>query len=466
MTRSMLVCSGCGYELPKLRDMPLGFRCARAEGEATIDHVLARRLGDARQLQPNSGETNPFLRFRHFDHVYFAAQHAGLSDQQYMEIVQRLDEAIASVDGHGFRMTPYGKAESLGCAMGFSGQGGIWIKNETGNVSGSHKGRHLFSALVHLEVVRELALTDVSAELVIASCGNAALAAAVLARAAQRTLRVFVPEDADAAVLSKIRSLGAQIEVCPREPGVLGDPTYRRFREAIRSGGIPFSCQGPDQALAIQGGKTIAWEMIHSDEPAPERVFVQVGGGALASAVFSTFEEAVALSKIESLPRLHAVQTKGCFPLARAYTRLSSDIERRYSLQLPEDKDARAAFLRDVLGSAGIEDVVRYAARNRAQFMQPWEETPHSIAHGILDDETYDWLAIVRAMLLSAGYPIIVEDGDIQHALDVGRRETGIDVCATGAASLAGAYVLARGRPSVLGERVTVLFTGRRRDSN
>lgn len=466
MKRSTLVCRGCGFELPKLRDEPLVFRCARAESEPTVDHVLARRLDHTERFSPDSTEKNPFLRFRGLDHVYLGAREAGLSDQQFVDIVRRLDDAVASVDGHGFFLTPYGKNESLGNALGFSGQGGLWIKNETGNVSGSHKGRHLFSVLVHLEVVRELGLSDVSAELAIASCGNAALAAAVLAKAAQRHLRVFVPDDADANVVTNMRVLGAQVETCSRERGAIGDPTYHRFREAILAGSIPFSCQGPDQALAIQGGKTIAWEMIYSDEPRPERLFVQVGGGALASAVFSAFEEAAACSTIDALPRFHAVQTRGCFPLVRAYMRVMRDIERRHSLQLPEDDEDRATLLRDRLGANGIDEVVQYAARNRAQFMEPWEETPHSIAHGILDDETYDWLAIVRGMLLSAGYPIIVDDDDIRAALEVARRETGIDVCATGAASLAGLCVLARARPWVLRERAAVLFTGRRRDGN
>ncbi len=31
--------------------------------------------------------------------------------------------------------------------------------------------------------------------------------------------------------------------------------------------------------------------------------------------------------------------------------------------------------------------------------MWPWETEPHSVAHGILDDETYDWLAVVEGML-------------------------------------------------------------------
>jgi hypothetical protein len=33
--------------------------------------------------------------------------------------------------------------------------------------------------------------------------------------------------------------------------------------------------------------------------------------------------------------------------------------------------------------------------------MWPWNEEPRSIAHGIRDDETYDWFTIVTGMLAS-----------------------------------------------------------------
>ena len=49
-----------------------------------------------------------------------------------------------------------------------------------------------------------------------------------------------------------------------------------------------------------------------------------------------------------------------------------------------------------------------YAAHHRSEFMWPWEHEPHSIAHGILDDETYDWLAVVEGMLATGGGPLVV----------------------------------------------------------
>ncbi len=60
-----------------------------------------------------------------------------------------------------------------------------------------------------------------------------------------------------------------------------------RFREAVAAGAIPFTVQGPENALALDGGRTIGWEI--GDQLAAlgmhqlDRMFVQVGGGAFAA---------------------------------------------------------------------------------------------------------------------------------------------------------------------------------------
>jgi threonine synthase len=59
-----------------------------------------------------------------------------------------------------------------------------------------------------------------------ASCGNAALAASVVARAQDRRLRVFIPTDAPPSVVERLTQLGAATVVCPRLPGEHGDPCY------------------------------------------------------------------------------------------------------------------------------------------------------------------------------------------------------------------------------------------------
>ena len=98
-----------------------------------------------------------------------------MSDEDHVHLVQQLDKAVAAVDGHGFAQTPLSISDALSEALGCS----VWVKDETGNVSGSHKARHLMGLMIHLLVAEQTGLASTEdRELAIASCGNAALAAA------------------------------------------------------------------------------------------------------------------------------------------------------------------------------------------------------------------------------------------------------------------------------------------------
>ena len=217
---SRLVCAGCGAEPDPHAPDP--FRCPEERAGDDIDHVLRRVLDlSAVRFPLRDPEPNPFLRFRAFLYAYHVAIAGGLTDGEFCSIVRRLDRRVAAVDGHGFRATPFGRDARLSEQLGFSPHGGVWVKDETGNVSGSHKARHLFGVLLFLEIAERLGLSGPSRrpDLAIASCGNAALAAAVVAAAGERTLRVFVPVDAEPAVLARLEELGAIVTACPRDAG-------------------------------------------------------------------------------------------------------------------------------------------------------------------------------------------------------------------------------------------------------
>ncbi|MGH2452805.1 MAG: pyridoxal-phosphate dependent enzyme [bacterium] len=439
---SSIVCAGCGWSPPP--EEPYPFRCANAARDDDTDHVLTVVLDHARLLFPRGTESNPFLRFRTLLHSYHLARAGGLGDAEYVALVERLDRAVAQVDGGGFTVTPLGRQQALSDRLGFAAPGGIWVKDETGNVSGSHKGRHLMGLLIHLEVVERLRLVrgdGAAPDLAIASCGNAALAAAVVARAAERPLRVFIPTTADPVVVARLERLGALLTVAPRADGVPGDPTFHRLREAVRDGALPFTCQGNYNGLTIEGGKTLGYEMIGQmaeEGDRMDRLFIQVGGGALASAVTQAFADGVRLGALAALPRMHPVQTEGAFPLKRAYDRLI----------------ARAG------ASGSPQDTLRYAATHRSEFMWPWESEPRSVAGGILDDETYDWMAVAHGMLDAGGSPIVVSEETLIEANRLARELTGIPADPTGSAGLAGLIQLRRAGGLDAHERMAVLFTG------
>ncbi len=391
-----------------------------------------------------------------------------MADEDYVDLVRTLDKEVAGVDGAGFEVTLFDRVQTLSERLGFTPAGGVWVKDETGGVSGSHKARHLMGLLVHLAVVERLGLTPEgdSPDLAIASCGNAALAAAVVARAGGRTLQVFVPTWGDPLVIAKLEELGARVNVVPREEGVAGDPTYLALKQAIAAGALPFTCQGNENGLVIEGGFTIGYEIASqlSDAGATvDRLFVQVGGGALASAVIQGMREAVALGAMDRLPPLHTIQTEGGYPLQRAYDRLVERIGGALGLDKVSRQD-RAARIAGGFTSPQVREALEYAATHRSEFMWPWEGQPTSIAHGILDDETYDWLAVINGLLETGGYPVTVSEETLIEANDLAHSTTGIDVDHTGSAGLAGLVELSRDGLVDGEENVAVLFTGIRRE--
>jgi len=443
-----LVCTGCGGRLAD--DAALALACPAARPGDDIDHVLVRVLDPAGgPFSEDADSPNPYVRWRRRFHAYHRARAAGWSDADYVALVERLDAAVARADhradGRGFRITPFARSAPLSDTLGFSPAGGVWVKDETGNVSGSHKARHLFGTLLELAV--EDARRDAAgfpsegrepAPLAIASCGNAALAAAVVARAAGRQLDVFIPPDADPVVVERLRALGAACAVCEREPGASGDPTYHALLRAIDAGAIPFTCQGNLNGLAIEGGETLGWELAAAvgtpgGPTRLDRVVVQVGGGALLSSVLAGLTYGGVAP-----PRIHALQPAAVHPLARACERVR----------------ARVA------AGETTDDVLADATRHRSAYMWPWEQEPHSVAHGIVDDETYDWRACVGGMLASGGGPLIASEATLEEANALARATTGIDVDHTGSSGLAGLLGLVRIRAIHPDENVAVLFTG------
>ena len=206
--------------------------------------------------------------------------------------IGELDEAVAAVEGHGFEPTPFAPAPGAGPRRPVSATPSC----------GSRTRRATCRARTRLGTcsawpwptgweIPASGSRDV-APYAIASCGNAALAAAVVARAVGRPIDVFVPTWANEAVVDRITELGGRVVRCERRPGVPGDPAHHAMLAAIEAGAVPFSCQGTETPATIDGGRTLAWEMVDAliehDGGAParlDRLFVQVGGGALATAV-------------------------------------------------------------------------------------------------------------------------------------------------------------------------------------
>lgn len=356
-------------------------------------------------------ELNPFLRYRDRLDSYEPVRSGAMSDDQWVDIVQSLDAAVSGVEGHGFEETPVVEASALAAAIGVDVD--LWIKAEPHNVGGSHKARHLMGVAIAMLVDEALGAPKAE-RLAIASCGNAAMGAGVIAAAMQRPLDVFVPTWADATVVSRLTELGSTVNHSERRDGEAGDPAYLRFREAVESGARAFSVQGTDTPTTFDGGRTLGWEL--ADQlPDIDSLYIQVGGGALATSVSMAIPNA----------RLHPVQAEGCAPLRRAWDLLA-----------PEFDFAAAAADPD-------------------SYMWAWDD-PQSYATGILDDITYDWHPLLQATIASGGQPIVAPEALVVQAHALAHEHTDIPVCSTGAAGLAGLMTA----PPAASERVVLFFTG------
>jgi threonine dehydratase len=339
-------------------------------------------------------------------------------------LVGELDQAVRRVDGVGFVTTPFARSDVLSNELGFGADGGVWIKDETGGVGGSQKARHLVTIMLHLRALELLGELPERPPLAIASCGNAALAAATLARAAEWSIDVYVPTWMSDGFGGRLDALGANVRRCERRSDdPAGDPAMLRFREAVERGAVPFTVQGPENALCLDGGRTIGWE-IAEQIVAPDgsgtldAMFVQVGGGAFATCL------GAGLVEMGQHPPLMAVQAAGCAPLDRAWH----------------------------LGATAADDW--------AAVMTPWTD-PASLADGILDDETYDWIGVVEALRATGGETVVASERNIGRAHELAHR-AGFDSSPTGSAGLAGLLQAVDGGMPVAGgdRRVGVVISG------
>ncbi len=396
-----LRCPVCGTTVDI--STPFAWRCPRA---TTHDphHVL--HLLEAGAAPELLASDNPFVRFGPRLAWWQFARANGMTAAAC--------EALTYEAAGDFTVTPLVHSADLADLIG----GPVWAKVETGNVGGSHKARHLASILLHLRAAELLGLLPVRPPLAIASCGNAAIAAATLAASVDWPLDVFVPTWMDDAVGETLARLGARVTTCDRRAdGPPGDPTLLRFREAVNAGAIPFGVQGPENGYCLDGGRTLGWELadqLDSVGVAPAAVYAQVGGGAFAACLSQGLDHRVPLV---------AVQAEGAAPLHAA-------LQRANAADHPE--------------------------QNWADIMRPWPH-PHSLADGILDDETYDWIAVRNAIDESGGRSLVVPESAIEqaHAAAVG---AGFDVSPTGSAGLAGA--LAELEQGVISTPVLVVMSG------
>jgi threonine synthase len=272
--------------------------------------------------------------------------------------------------------------------------------------TGSFKARGMAVAVSR---ARELRLRD----LFVPSAGNAGIALAAYGARAGLRVRVYLPERTARSVQETCRNYGAEVIAVPgtiREAGASA-------RESETSRGS-FDMSTLREPYRVEGKKTMGLEIYEQfpEGDLPDAILYPTGGGTGLVGMYKAFSELRSLGLLEKVPRLYAVQPRGCAPVARA--------------------------LRD--GSPRVE---------------PWDR-PSTLAPGLLVPAPFASERILEAVRESRGGGVVVEDRELVEAMvDLARRE-GVSASPEGAAPYAAVGALVREGRIRSGETVLLYNTG------
>jgi threonine synthase len=197
---------------------------------------------------------------------------------------------------------------------------GLYIKEEGANPTGTFKARGLSLAV---SMAKHYGLKH----LAVPSAGNAAGALAAYAAAAGITAHIYMPQDVPFANFLEGHVYGADVHMVD---GLISD-CARLVGEEIarqRAGNLPpeetwFDISTLKEPFRVEGKKTMGYELVEQlGWTYPDAVFYPTGGGVGLIGMWKAFDEMEQLGWIDPgtpRPRMYALQSTGCAPVARAF---------------------------------------------------------------------------------------------------------------------------------------------------
>ena len=280
----------------------------------------------------------------------------------------------------------------------------LWIKDESGNPTGSFKARGLSLAVNR---ARELGAPGLQ----LASAGNAALALTAYAAAAGLPARVALPADTPRTVFARCREYGAEVLSGPGtlveaakllEQGAEGYWTVSTLRE-------PYRVEGK-KTMGLELAEQFAWEL-------PDWIVYPLGGGTGIVGMHKAFAELERLGLIgPRRPRFVVVQAAGCAPIVRAW----------------ENGEESAA---------------------------PWPD-PQTKVWGLRVPRALADFLVLRAVRETGGKAIAVDESRLEEIAARSASREGLRIGPEGAAALAAVEDLQAAGAFSPGERVVVFQTG------
>ncbi|MBM3925822.1 MAG: threonine synthase [SAR202 cluster bacterium] len=208
--------------------------------------------------------------------------------------------AVTMSEGH----TPVVQLDAIGRRLGLRR---LYAKLEYRNPTGSFKDR---GAAMLVSMLKDHGVSRVAED----SSGNAGAAMAAYSARAGIKATIFVPASAPAMKLSQIAFYGAEIVKVEGGRQAVTEACQRYCREQ----GVVYASHNLSPYF-IEGTKSFAQEVITQMDPPPRHVLFPVGNGSLLIGAWKGWVEAMKDGRAKSMPRLHAVQTEACQPLASAY---------------------------------------------------------------------------------------------------------------------------------------------------
>lgn len=256
--------------------------------------------------------------------------------------------------------------------------GGVWLKNEMANPTGSFKDRQVS---VGLTWARCRGFDTVA----VVSSGNvASAAAAYCARAGMRAV-LFMHGQASPAKIAQAQAYGATV-IAVDDPSPAA--VFQLCIEACQvHGWYHLSTAGIYEPWNVEGAKTIAYELYQQFEGQfPDWIVAPVGGGGLLGGIWRGLLDLKEAGLIAGLPRLAGVQATGCAPLVKAM-----------------DNDWTFA----------------------EHLEHPWAD-PQTIAGAIADDILFDGHTVLPALRQTWGAALAVTDEEMMAAQQALARTEGL----------------------------------------
>ena len=321
---------------------------------------------------------------------------------RYRELLPPEHDASIVTLGEG--MSPLLQTPRLGEHFGLAD---VWVKDESQLPTGSFKSRGQAAAIT---MCVEFGIRRVA----IPTAGNAGGAMAAYAARAGLEAYVFMPDDTPAINQYECPLAGAATFLVD---GLIND--CGRIVRAGRETMGWFDISTLKEPYRIEGKKTMGLELAEQfDWRLPDVILYPTGGGTGLIGMWKAFDELAQLGWLENekRPRMVAVQSTGCAPIATAYDR-------------------------------------------GERFAEPFPNA-RTVASGIRVPVAVGDFMILDAVRESGGCAIAVEETRIREWMQLSTRLSGVSICPETAACVGAMEKLASDGWIEPDERVVIFNTG------